>query len=84
MSQERWKYWIGDDGLVHIKEADMPRPVLGNPSLTAGGYGINLNIQRNPDYYEFKAEILRVTGTDHIIVHQPGDPCPDDPPLNDK
>jgi hypothetical protein len=63
MSASRWKYWIGDDGLAHINQADMPLPVAlnVNPGM--------LNATMNPDYYEFKAEILRVTGSSQFIVH---------------
>ena len=60
--------------IAHIKKEDMPRPILGNPELILEGIGINLKLQRNPDYYEFFAEIYRVTGQKHVIMHEPGDP----------
>lgn len=69
MSQSRWKYWIGDDGMAPIRRADMPPQFLPNAQLAEKPkIGISIGIKMNPDYYEFKAEILRVTGKAEVIV----------------
>ena len=68
MSQSRWKYWIGEDGLARINKEDMPLPYLPNTKLATNGRGISIGVKMNPEYYEFKAEILRVTGSKDIFV----------------
>lgn len=74
MSQSRWRYWIGDDGVARIRQEDMPRPVtieLGYDK-EKNPLKITLREKMNPDYYEFKTEIFRVTGKKEIIVIEKG------------
>ena len=55
--------------MARIRRADLPLQFLPNARLAEKPkIGISIGIKMNPDYYEFKAEILRVTGKSEVIV----------------
>ena len=69
MSQARWKYWIGADGFARIRAEDLPPQELPNARMAEGGkIGIKIGTKMNPEYFEFKAEIMRVTGQKEIFI----------------
>lgn len=68
MSQSRWKYWI-EDGVAHIREDDMP-PMHNIKAQLVSPLEISIAPIMNPDYYEFKTEIYRVTGKKEVLVVQ--------------
>ena len=61
-------YTITPDGRARILKANFPLPVVFKSELSASGYGIAIKSFANPDYAEFKNEIMAVTGREDFIL----------------
>jgi hypothetical protein len=69
MPPSRFKYWIGEDGLAHIRKADMPRPVIVDAYSPEGqGPKIKIMIKDNPLYEQIRGEVLALTGSEKKII----------------
>jgi hypothetical protein len=71
MSPSRFKYWIGEDGVAHIRKKDMPKPVIVEHYMSEDPMPkIKFRMQPNPLFAEFEAEIKAITGSDRIVVEK--------------